>query len=299
MIDLNTSNNYTETFNPHARHLATMLNISEIAPNLALGDDGIWISGGKEAVSYPQEGNQACFQIEDSSFWFIHRNACIAASVKNFPPPGNGAIFDIGGGNGFVSLGLTKAGFETVLVEPGLAGASNGKQRGLSTVICATTTDAGFKSSTLDAIGLFDVVEHIDNDLQFLESMRDLLKPRGRMYVTVPAFFALWSREDELAGHFRRYTCDSIGALIERAGLKLEYSTYFFRPLPLPIFLLRSLPHRIGINRESGDEIRDHKPGNRAAAAVLDALLSGEVKNIERRRRMTFGASCLLVATVP
>lgn len=276
-----------------------MLNISEIAPNLRLGDDGIWVAGEKESVSYPQGGNQACFQVEDSSFWFIHRNACIAASVKNFPPPENGAIFDIGGGNGFVSLGLTKAGFETVLVEPGPVGASNGKRRGLPTVICATTTDAGFKNSTLDAVGLFDVVEHIDNDLQFLESIRNLLKPGGRMYVTVPAFSALWSREDELAGHFRRYTCNSVRALIERAGLKVEYSTYIFRPLPFPIFLLRSLPHRVGINRKSGDELRNHELTNHSAATLLDAMLSGEVKNIERRKRMAFGASCLLVASAP
>lgn len=276
-----------------------MNNISEIAPNLRLADDGIWVAAGKESVSYPQGAHQACFQIEDSSFWFTHRNACIVATVKSFPPPGNGVIFDIGGGNGFVSLGLTKAGFETVLVEPGHDGASNAKRRGLPTVLCATTTDAGFRDSTLDAVGLFDVVEHIDDDFQFLKSMRNLLKPRGRMYVTVPAFSGLWSREDELAGHFRRYTCDSIGAVVERAGLKLEYSTYIFRPLPLPIFLLRSLPYRVGINRKSGADVRDHERTTHAATAVFDAAFRGEVKNIEQRKRMTFGASCLLVASAP
>ena len=276
-----------------------MLNVSEIAPNLRLGDDGIWVASRGEVVSYPQGGNEACYQIEDSSFWFIHRNACIAAAVKSFPPPEKGPIFDIGGGNGYVSLGLMRAGFETVLIEPGSVGASNGKKRDLPTVICATTTAAAFKSSTLDAIGLFDVIEHIDNDLQFLDEMHDLLKPKGRLYITAPAFSALWSREDELAGHYRRYSCDAIGALIERAGLKLEYSTYIFRPLPLPIYLLRSLPHRVGINRVSGDAAGDHKLGNRVVASVLDALLNGEIRNIELRKRMTFGASCLLVASAP
>src|SRR5574337_245724 len=266
-----------------------MLNLSEIAPNLTRGEDGIWFADGEEVVSYPQDGNQTCYQIEDSSFWFNHRNACIVAAVRSFRPPDNGLIFDIGGGNGFVSLGLMKAGFETVLVEPGMAGAKNGKSRGLPTVICATTTDAGFENSTLDAIGLFDVIEHIDDDFQFLHSMRRLLRPRGRLYITVPAFSALWSKEDELAGHFRRYTCNSMGALIERVGLKLDYSTYFFRPLPLPIFLLRSLPHRVGLNRRLRQEARDHKPSSSRTAALLDALLNSEVRNIEGRKRMTFG----------
>jgi len=134
-----------------------MLDVAAIAPRLKLGADGIWYSAERGAVSYPSDGNQTCFLIEESSFWFNHRNACIAAAVKSFPPRGNGPIFDIGGGNGFVSVGLMRAGFETVLVEPGPVGARNGKTRGIPTVICATTDDAGFASATLDAVGLFSM----------------------------------------------------------------------------------------------------------------------------------------------
>jgi SAM-dependent methyltransferase len=173
-----------------------MFDPSRFADSLALGTDGIWYCPNRE-VSYPVDGNQACFQIEESSFWFNHRNACIAAAVQQFPPHENGPIFDIGGGNGFVSLGLMRAGFESILVEPGPSGASNGKARGVPTVICATTSGAGFKRSSLPAIGLFDVIEHIDNDLDFLKSMRKLLQPSGRLYATVPAYSALWSLEDQ------------------------------------------------------------------------------------------------------
>ena len=67
---------------------------------------------------YPLEGENL-HQIEESSFWFKHRNACIEAAVKCHPPRSGGPIFDVGGGNGFVTLGLIRAGFETVLVEPG------------------------------------------------------------------------------------------------------------------------------------------------------------------------------------
>ena len=277
-----------------------MFDVSDIAPNLRLGSDGIWYAADQERVSYPSDGNQLCFQLEESSFWFNHRNACITAAVKKFPPREQGPIFDIGGGNGFVSVGLTRAGFETVLVEPGRTGASNGKRRGVPTVICATTANAGFKSSTLDAIGLFDVVEHIDDDLQFLESVRTLLKDGGRLYATVPAYSTLWSNDDELAGHFRRYTCKSMGALIERAGLKLDYSTYIFRVLPLPILLLRVLPHRLRLDKASSGErdfSTDHKPANGGIATLLDFLLSGEVGNIASAKRMSFGGSCLLVAS--
>jgi SAM-dependent methyltransferase len=277
-----------------------MVDVSAIAPSLALAADGIWRAAAHETVSYPAEGHQACFQVEDTSFWFNHRNACIAAAVKGFPPPHREPIFDIGGGNGFVSLGLAKAGFETVLVEPGEPGAANAKRRGVETVICATTSTAGFRASTLGAIGLFDVIEHIEDDLAFLHSMRNLLKPGGRLYVTVPAYPLLWSGEDPAAGHFRRYTGQSIGAVVQRAGFTLEYLTHIFRPLPLPILLFRALPYRLGLGRASGGApglAKDHSPGNGKAAGLVDWLLRSEVRNIDAKRAMSFGGSCLLVAS--
>lgn len=272
-----------------------MLDVSRIAPELRLAADGIWYAAEGSSVSYPPEGNQACFQVEDSSFWFRHRNACIAAAVRNFPPPDDDPIFDIGGGNGFVSMGLVEAGFETVLVEPGLHGALNGKRRGLSTVICATTASANFAQASLAGIGVFDVVEHIEDDLAFLASLHSLLKPGGRLYATVPAHPALWSDEDVAAGHFRRYTSRSFASIVERAGFTLDYLTYFFRPLPLPILMLRALPYRLGFGRAS-EVARDHRPGGGRVAAMLDLILKSEVQHIAAKRPMPFGASCLLVA---
>jgi 2-polyprenyl-3-methyl-5-hydroxy-6-metoxy-1,4-benzoquinol methylase len=107
------------------------LNLAEIS-DLQRGENGIWRSGGRgkvAEVSYPNEGNRDCLGIEERSFWFSHRNRCIAATVGKFPP--QGAIFDIGGGNGFVARGLAEAGFEVVLVEPGEEGARNARQRGI------------------------------------------------------------------------------------------------------------------------------------------------------------------------
>ena len=62
--------------------------------------NGIYISQeefGK--ISYPDHGNNECFDIEKDSFWFIHRNTIIKEILKKFPHHGNFA--DIGGGNGY------------------------------------------------------------------------------------------------------------------------------------------------------------------------------------------------------
>jgi hypothetical protein len=63
--------------------------------------NGIYYAGSSEKVSYPDSGNDNCFEIEENSFWFHHRNNCIIEMIRNYPPTGNGPIFDVGGGNGF------------------------------------------------------------------------------------------------------------------------------------------------------------------------------------------------------
>jgi SAM-dependent methyltransferase len=208
---------------------------------------GIGYSSDRERISYPEEGNEACFEVEDRSFWFRHRNACIVEMVRIFPPRGKGPIFDVGGGNGFVAKGLMDAGWDVVLVEPGPSGASNAKKRGVEHVVCGTTHSAGFQAGSLPAIGVFDVVEHIEDDLGFLRHLWDLLEPGGMLYLTVPAYNFLWSHEDVDAGHFRRYSLRQIEQKLVHACFEMTHSTYIFQWLVVPVGLFRVLPYRLGL----------------------------------------------------
>jgi len=58
--------------------------------------EGIYFSQNTNKISYPKEGYQNCFLVEDNSFWFKHRNNCIIEVINNFTPPG--IILDVGGG---------------------------------------------------------------------------------------------------------------------------------------------------------------------------------------------------------
>src|SRR4030095_3171769 len=142
---------------------------------LELGADGIWYAGEREAVSYLEAGNATCFEIEEASFWFQHRAACLTAVVRRFPP--RGAIYDIGGGNGFVARSLFDAGFDTVVVEPGETGARNARRRGIPMVVCATLSSSTFPADILLPAGLFDVLEHVENEVEFLEEIHRCLAP--------------------------------------------------------------------------------------------------------------------------
>lgn len=274
-----------------------MTNLQTISDGLILGKDGLWYSKDTHPIYYPSEGNDAYFNIEEDSFWFKHRNNCILSIVKLYPPEVGGTIFDIGGGNGFVSLGLTNAGYDVALVEPGQNGALNAKRRGIQTVICATTDSAQFKPHSLPAIGLFDVVEHIEDDLSFLRSINQLIKPGGRLYMTVPAYPFLWSDEDVAAGHFRRYTVKSVRHVLEEAGFKIDFSTYIFWMLPVPITILRMLPYRIGFSK-AGTKLhnipRDHATKSGTISHILELLLRLEIKSLNKNKPIRFGSSCLV-----
>ncbi len=277
-----------------------MIDLTTISRNLEPMADGVWGCRSQSPISYPEWGNEACFQVEDSSFWFRHRNACILEAVRQYPPPG--PLFDVGGGNGYVAKSMQDAGFEVVLVEPGAVGAGNARRRGIQYVVRATLEDAGFLPDSLPAIGLFDVVEHMEDDGKFLEKIRFHLSANGRVYLTVPAYQSLWSHEDIVAGHHRRYSRRALRELLVEAGFAVEFLTGFFQFLPPAIFALRVIPFRLGLAisseaDEAGSKIRwQHEIKGGWISGPLDWIQQREITRIRRRRQARFGASWLVVA---
>jgi hypothetical protein len=276
------------------------VDLNKIAPQLRKKENGIYFSEISSAISYPEEGNELFMQIEEDSFWFRHRNDVIAAVVKQYMP--RGPFFDIGGGNGFVSKRLQDEGFDVALVEPGITGARNARARGLEYVICSTLEDAGFKPSSLASVGLFDVVEHIKHDDAFLGKIRALMTDEACVFLTVPAYNVLWSDEDRVAGHFRRYSLPDLQRLLRRSGFVIEYATYIFSMLPLPIFLFRSIPSRLGIYKNPGNystHNKAHDSGKGIFNQWLNKVWDLELKTIRRSGKVPFGGSCFAVARKP
>ncbi len=273
-----------------------MIDCTRYAATLRPEPDGLWVAATSGPVSYPEHGNDVCFQIEDRSFWFQHRNRCITAVVRRHPP--TGPIFDVGGGNGFVSLALREAGFPSVVVEPYLSGARHAVSRGLRPVIAASLDDAGFYPRRLPAAGLFDVLEHIEDDVGFLRRLHEALAPGGRLYLTVPAFRMLWSTEDDAAGHFRRYSLATLDAALRAGGFAVDFATYMFAWLPLPVLLFRALPSRLGRRGapEAERTATEHALPGGLVGRALGGLLDAEYARIAAGRALPLGGSCLVAA---
>ena len=276
------------------------VDLASLSAVLEKSGDGIWTPKTKrsEAVSFPEDGHDACFRIEDASLWFAHRNACIAAALRRHGV--RGPLLDVGGGNGAVSKALDDEGIATVLLEPGPEGVQNARRRGVRNVICATLEDAGFEDGAFGAAGAFDVVEHVANDAGLCREIHRVLRPGGTLCVTVPAYGWLWSSEDELAGHHRRYSRARLEALLASCAFRVDYATYFFAPFTLPVFLMRSVPHRVrprrSIEEVSEGAARQHimSPFPRR---VMTSVLAPEIRRIAAGRTIPFGTSILAVAT--
>lgn len=249
-----------------------------------------------QPISYPADGNAACLEVEDRSFWFRHRNECISALVAAWPCEGR--LVDVGGGNGFVARRLADDGLDVTLVEPGADGARTARDlRRIAQVIQAPLAEATAQLGPVGAIGAFDVVEHIADDRAFVGQVADVLGEGGMFYSTVPAHAWLWSGADDAAGHFRRYTLDSYRALLAER-FELVYASYFFGALVLPAALMRALPYRLGRRAPpSADEAaREHGTSGGMLTRLLAGALRHEVKRIAAREPMSWGSSLIVAA---
>jgi methyltransferase family protein len=139
--------------------------------------------------------------------------------------------------------------------------------RGVDPVICARLEDAGLPPASVAAAGMYDVLEHVEDEINALRQVHRLLCPGGRLFLTVPAYRWLFSADDTMAGHFRRYKIRSLGHAAVGGGFRMEYATYMFWPLPPAILLLRTLPSLVGLRQGTDPErmSSEHAPKGPAA----------------------------------
>lgn len=78
-----------------------------------------------------------------------------------------------------------------------------------------------------DIVTCLDVLEHVDDDVAGLRELAGLLRPGGQIVITLPAYAWLWSGEDEISQHRRRYTLRGLRRTCAAAGLEVRWASYF------------------------------------------------------------------------
>ena len=153
-----------------------------------------------------------------------------------------------------------------------------------------------------DNVGAFEVLEHIEDDLEALRMWRGWIRPGGRLLLSVPAWPHRFGPGDEAVGHFRRYEPEQLKHVVGEAGYgEIEVVMYGF---PLG-YLLEATRDRIAGGRTNGpmDERtaasgRSMQPGIRLGALTRPATLPFRV--VQRAFRATpIGTGLVLAARRP
>jgi SAM-dependent methyltransferase len=228
--------------------------------------------------------------VEERSFWFRARNRLIVSTFRRRFPAAQ-SFLEIGCGSGVVLAALRDA-FPTMrltggeLYEEGLDIAK--RRLPDADLVMLDARELPYVDA-FDVVGAFDVLEHIDEDELVLEQMLRAARPGGGVFVLVPQHPWLWSEHDEIVEHRRRYTRKELVTKAERAGIHVVEVTSFVSSL-LPAMAVSRAVDRV---RKKTDPIANLEPG--PLNAVLEKILDGERKLIERGVSLPFGGSLMLV----
>lgn len=127
-------------------------------------------------------------------------------------------------------------------------------------------------SKAYGLITLFDVLEHVDRDADFLrETITRFAAPGARIFCTVPAFHSLFSAHDTFLKHHRRYSLLDLRQLLEGSGLRVIASGYLFGLL-LPVRVLTVLAEKL---LPAGDAVQGigHWRQGRLITTLVKAML--------------------------
>ena len=131
-----------------------------------------------------------------------------------------------------------------------------------------------------DIVFLLDVLEHLEDDARALRQIAQAISPGGLLFLTVPALRCFWTWNDEMAGHKRRYSKASLGALAADVGLAardLRYFMFFLSPLLLASRWLTS--HRVkGQAGQSAERVQEalHRVPHPMVNLILKSVFFAE-----------------------
>jgi SAM-dependent methyltransferase len=184
---------------------ATADGVMLFAPELANG-----IAGYAPELFETHGGDQA-----EGSFWTPARAALIEWALQRFAPRG-GRFLEVGCGAGGVLARLEAAcpdlelsGAEALLAGLTAAGRRLTRTRLMQLDAAHLPFDGEF-----DAVGAFDVIEHIQDEGPVLTAMARALRPAGALLLTVPQHPFLYGPADVAARHVRRYTAAGLVAQV-------------------------------------------------------------------------------------
>ncbi len=228
-------------------------------------------------------------ELDAEHWWFVARRQILETLIRReIRPPRDARILEIGCGTGHNLAMLGQFG-QVEATELNAAARKIATERLGRRVRSAALPDLSmFDAETFDLVALLDVLEHVADDEAALNAIRTLIKPGGKLLVTVPANPWMWTAHDAAHHHHRRYRKRALKAVALRAGFAIDLLSPFNSLLFPPIAAVRLLGKVTG--RESADDAQPPKGAN----AVLRTIFGLE-RGLIGRVPMPFGVSLVAI----
>jgi len=234
--------------------------------------------------------------LEARNFWFRARNRLIVWALQRQVTAFTDFL-EVGCGTGYVLQGVAAAFPDAHLC------ATEAQTEGLQFAAARVPRAAFLQMDArqmpfdreFDAVGAFDVIEHIAEDEAVLAQMHRALRPGGSLLLTVPQHPFLWSEYDVRAHHVRRYTAGELRQKLARAGYEIVKMTSFVSVL-LPLMMLSRLTRRTAA--PDYDPLAELRIGA-VTNALLERALDAERLLIRAGITLPCGGSLLAVARRP
>jgi hypothetical protein len=184
--------------------------------------------------------------------WERARLALASRLIAESQPlsPGDVAV-DVGCGDTFVVESLAKQypGAEFYAVDQAFTpDLIDHFRRRLATpnVRLCTTLDQVPGNRTASLVLLMDVLEHVEHDAALLRDLtaRSWFGAATRLLITVPAYAGLFCSHDRFLGHHRRYSMQSLRAVLSASRLSAERRGRLFASL-VPVRVLQVVLERL------------------------------------------------------